>query len=70
MWDLIVLGNIPGTSIYVTFVTWLYAVGIVTSVIILYCLLNTIRRAIMSWRIARIMQQEISHADNAQLALF
>jgi hypothetical protein len=70
MWDLIVLGNIPGTGIYVTFVTWLYIVGAVACAVVLLCLFRTIRRVIMSWRIARIMQQEISHADNAQLALF
>ncbi len=70
MWDMIVLGNIPGTGIYVTFETWLYIVGFAAAIILLICLLRSIRRAVMSWRIARIMHHEINHADNAQLALF
>jgi hypothetical protein len=27
MWDLIVLGDIPGTSVKITFLLWLYTVG-------------------------------------------
>ncbi len=59
MWDVIVLGKIPGTGVYVTFVTWLYAVGVLAAVVMLLCMLRTLRLLFVSWRIARILGQEV-----------
>jgi hypothetical protein len=64
MWDFIVLGNIPGTSIYVTFVTWLYIVGIIAwAAILIWCVSK--RTLFASWRIALIIGQEIKDNGNS-----
>lgn len=65
MWDFIVLGDIPGTGISVTFVTWLYIVGIIAWASILFWCLSK-RTLFASWQIARILEQEITRAENIE----
>jgi len=62
MWEFIVLGNIPGTSVQVTFETWLYIVGVaVWLAVVVWCMRQ--RMLFAAWRIARIMEQEIKTAS-------
>ena len=58
-WDIVVLGNIPGTSIQVSFENWLYAAGtLVCLSALVWCLSK--RMLFAAWRIARIMHKEIN----------
>jgi len=61
MWDLIVLGDIPGTSIQVTFNTWLVAVAITLGLSLFGSILRSLmrRHAFVSLKIARVLKQEI-----------
>lgn len=59
MWDLIVLGDIPGTGVHVTFENWLYTVSaILWLAAITWCLHNRVR--IVTWWAARVLRRENS----------
>jgi hypothetical protein len=49
MWDFIVLGDIPGTSIKITFVSWLYAVSALLWLLSMAWLFR--QHTLLSWKI-------------------
>ncbi len=65
MYELIVLGLIPGTHIQITFTLWLAAAGVLSSLVLLWILLRlrgAIGRAIVTLALARHITRYSLHS--------